>query len=84
MKTLFAVTVFTAVLVLAPIAALAQDRGTDAAMGAASGFVVGGPVGAAVGGVIGYTAGPNIAEGMGLHHRHYYYDNYGHRHYSYR
>ena len=59
MKTLFAIVAFTAVLTLAPIAALAQDRGTDAAMGAASGFVVGGPVGAAVGGVIGYTAGPD-------------------------
>ncbi len=86
MKTLLAVAVitFTTVLTLAPISALAQDRGTDAAMGAASGFVVGGPVGAAVGGVIGYTAGPNIAQGMGLQRRHYYYDNYGHRHYTYR
>ena len=39
MKTLFAATVFTftTMLALAPIAALAQDRGTDAAMGAASG-----------------------------------------------
>jgi hypothetical protein len=83
MKALLAITVFIAVLTLAPIAALAQDRGTDAAMGAASGFVVGGPVGAAVGGVIGYTAGPNIARGIGLHRRHYYYDNYGHRHYTY-
>ena len=86
MKTLFAATVFTftTMLALALIAALAQDRGTDAAMGAASAFVVGGPVGAAVGGVIGYTAGPNIAQGMGLKRRHYYYDNYGHRHYTYR
>ena len=84
MKTLFAVATFTAVLTLAPIAAQAEDRGTDAAMGAASGFVVGGPVGAAVGGVIGYAAGPDIAQGMGLHQRHYYYDNYGHRHYTYR
>jgi len=84
MKILFAVTAFTAILTLAPVAALAQDRGTDAAMGAASGFVVGGPVGAAVGGVIGYTAGPAIAQGMGLQRRHYYYDNYGHRHYTYR
>ncbi len=82
MKTLFAIAAFTAVLALAPITALAQDRGADAAMGAASGFVVGGPVGAAVGGVIGYTAGPTIADGM--HQRHYYYDSYGHRHYTYR
>jgi hypothetical protein len=85
MKTLRVVATFTTLLALAPVAALAQDhRGSDAAMGAASGFVVGGPIGAAVGGVIGYTAGPNIAQGMGLHRRHYYYDNYGHRHYTYR
>lgn len=84
MKTLFAVTIFTAAITLAPAVAVAQDRGTDAALGAASGFVVGGPIGAAVGGVIGYTAGPDIAHGMGLHRRHYYYDNYGHRHYTYR
>jgi hypothetical protein len=84
MKALFAVTVFTAVIILTPVAAVAQDRGSDAAMGAASGFVVGGPVGAVVGGAVGYTEGPNIAQGMGLHRRHVYYDNYGHRHYTYR
>jgi hypothetical protein len=83
MKTLFAVTVFTAAITLAPVAAVAQDhRGSDAAMGAASGFVVGGPVGAAVGGVVGYTEGPNIARAMGLHRHHAYYDSYGHRHYT--
>jgi hypothetical protein len=85
MKTLFAVTIFAAAVTLAPIAAVAQQqRGTDAALGAASGFVVGGPVGAAAGAAIGYTAGPAIAAGMGLHRGHYYYDNYGHRHYTYR
>jgi hypothetical protein len=84
MKALFAVTVFSAAIILAPVAALAQDRGSDAAMGAVSGLVVGGPVGAVVGGVIGYTEGPNIAHGMGLHRHHVYYDNYGHRHYTYR
>ena len=62
----------------------AQDRGTDAALGAGSGLLVGGPVGAVVGGVIGYTAGPAIAQGIGVHRRHYYYDSYGHRHYTYR
>jgi hypothetical protein len=82
MKALFAFT--AAVIALAPMAALAQDRPADAAMGAASGLLVGGPVGAVVGGVIGYTAGPNIADGMGLHRRHVYYDSYGHRHYTYR
>ncbi|MGA2891232.1 MAG: hypothetical protein ABSE22_00075 [Xanthobacteraceae bacterium] len=78
-------TVFIAVTIFTPIAALAQDRPADAAMGAGAGLLVGGPVGAVVGGVVGYTAGPNIAQGMGLHHHHHvYYDSYGHRHYSYR
>ncbi len=84
MKALFAVAVFAAVIALAPVRAVAQDRAGDAAMGAASGLVVGGPAGAVVGGVIGYTAGPNIANGMGLHRRHVYYDNHGHRHFNYR
>ncbi|HXQ84452.1 MAG TPA: hypothetical protein VN769_10340 [Xanthobacteraceae bacterium] len=84
MKSLFTLTVFAAVIMLVPVAAVAQDRAGDAAMGAASGLVVAGPVGAVVGGVIGYTEGPNIAQGMGLHRRHFYYDSYGHRHYSYR
>jgi len=83
MKALFAVAVFAAALTLAPVAALAQDRGGDAAMGAVSGLVVAGPVGAVVGGVIGYTEGPNIARGMGLHRGHVYYDKAGNRHYSY-
>lgn len=81
MKIFFAVTLAAAVT-LAPVAAVAQDRASDAAMGAGSGFLVGGPVGAVVGGVIGYTAGPNIAQGMGIHRRHGYYDSYGHRHFS--
>jgi hypothetical protein len=84
MKTFFAFAIVTAAVILAPLTAVAQDRGSDAAMGAVSGLVVGGPVGAVVGGVVGYTAGPAIAQGMGLQHRHYYYDSYGHRHYSYR
>lgn len=89
MKTLFAVALVTAVIALAPVAASAQDRPADAAMGAASGLLVAGPVGAVAGGVIGYSEGPNIAHGMGLHRRHvhhygYYYDNDGHRHYSNR
>jgi hypothetical protein len=83
MKVLFAFAIVTATT-FAPIAAGAQDRGSDAAMGAASGLLVGGPVGAVVGGVVGYTEGPNIAHGMGLQRRHSYYDSYGHRHYTYR
>jgi hypothetical protein len=84
MKTLFALAVVTAAITLIPLAAVAQDRPGDDAMGAASGLVVAGPVGAVVGGVIGYTEGPNIAHGMGLHRGHVYYDQYGHRHYTYR
>jgi len=53
MKSLFTLTVFAAVIMLVPVAAVAQDRAGDAAMGAASGLVVAGPVGAVVGGVIG-------------------------------
>jgi hypothetical protein len=84
MKTLFAAAAVTAAIAFTPISAFAQDRGTDAALGAGSGFLVGGPVGAVVGGVIGFTAGPNIAQGIGMHRRHYYYDSTGHRHYTYR
>jgi hypothetical protein len=81
MKAFFAVTL-AATFTLVPLAALAQDRPADAAMGAGAGFLVGGPVGAVVGGVVGYTAGPNIAQGMGMHRRDGYYDNYGHHHYT--
>src|SRR5712692_1648102 len=50
----------------APAMALAQGRGSDAALGAVSGAVVLGPVGAVAGAVIGYTAGPSIAHSWGL------------------
>jgi hypothetical protein len=48
--------------------ARAQDRATDAALGAVSGAVVLGPVGAVAGALIGYTAGPAIAHSWGLGH----------------
>ena len=54
------------ILLLAPSAALAQERGGDAALGALSGAVVLGPVGAVAGALVGYTAGPSIARSWGL------------------
>src|SRR5450432_721719 len=53
-------------LTFAPAIALAQGRGSDAALGAVSGAVVLGPVGAVAGAVIGYTAGPTIAHSWGV------------------
>jgi len=52
-------------LTLAPVGALAQGRGTDAALGALSGAVVFGPLGAVAGALVGYTAGPSIAHSWG-------------------
>jgi hypothetical protein len=48
-------------MVIAPVAANAYERVTDAALGGLAGAVVFGPVGLVAGGVIGYTAGPKIA-----------------------
>src|SRR5450755_1413091 len=56
---------------LAPVAAGAQERMGDAALGALSGALVAGPVGLVAGGVVGFTAGPAIAHSWGFH-RHYY------------
>jgi len=60
--------VIAAAAVLAPVAAPAQERLGDGALGALSGALVGGPVGAIAGGVVGFTAGPSIAHSWGLHH----------------
>src|SRR5213075_556803 len=57
------------ILLLAPSAALAQNRGGDAALGALSGAVVLGPIGAVAGAVVGYTAGPSIARSLGFDRR---------------
>ena len=54
------------ILLLAPSAALAQHRASDAAFGAVSGAVVLGPVGAVAGAFIGYSAGPAMARSWGI------------------
>jgi hypothetical protein len=57
------------ILVLAPIPARAESRGTDAALGAVSGALVFGPVGAVAGAVVGFTAGPAIGSSWGVNGR---------------
>ena len=54
-------------LLLMPSAALAEERATDAALGAVSGAVVLGPIGAVAGALVGFTAGPSISHSWGLH-----------------
>ena len=54
---------------LVPVAAQAQERLGDAALGAVSGALVAGPVGLVAGGIVGFTAGPSIASSWGLRHR---------------
>lgn len=61
MKTFARVAIVAAGVGLAPVAANAGERVTDAALGGLAGAVVFGPVGLVAGGVIGYTAGPKIA-----------------------
>lgn len=56
--------VLVAGLLVAPVAAGAHERVTNAALGALAGAVVAGPVGAVAGGAIGYTAGHRIARGL--------------------
>jgi len=53
-------------LALMSSAAMAEERATDAALGAVSGAVVLGPIGAVAGAVIGYTAGPSISHSWGV------------------
>jgi hypothetical protein len=64
MKTIVVGAVFA--LALMSSAAIAEERGTDAALGAVSGAVVLGPIGAVAGALIGYTAGPSISRSWGL------------------
>jgi hypothetical protein len=53
-------------IALMPVAAHAQERVGDAALGALSGALVLGPVGAVAGAFVGYAAGPNIASAWGV------------------
>ena len=59
-----------AVLMLTPLAAHAQERAGDAALGAFSGAIVFGPVGLVAGLVVGFTAGPSISRSW--RHNHYH------------
>jgi hypothetical protein len=72
MNRIIAIAVVAAGIGLVPVAAGAQERLGDAALGAVSGAIVGGPIGLVAGGVVGFTAGPAIAHSWGLRHRHYY------------
>ena len=67
MKITGALTLLT--LMLMPISAQAESRGTDAALGAVSGALVFGPVGAVAGAVVGFTAGPTISNSWSANRR---------------
>ncbi len=51
-----------AALTLLPLAAHADERPGDAAIGAVSGALVFGPVGLVAGAIVGYAAGPSISQ----------------------
>lgn len=53
--------ILTAALTLLPLAAHADERPGDAAIGAVSGALVFGPVGLVAGAIVGYAAGPSIS-----------------------
>ncbi len=72
MNRFITIAVVAAGIGLVPVAAGAQERLGDAALGAVSGAIVGGPIGLVAGGVVGFTAGPSIASSWGLRHRHHY------------
>jgi hypothetical protein len=71
MNRLITMVIVAAGIGFMPVAAGAQERVGDAALGAVSGALVAGPVGLVAGGVVGFTAGPSIARSWGLRHRHY-------------
>src|SRR5215475_3061029 len=53
--------VLVGALTLLPLAAQADERPGDAAIGAVSGALVFGPVGLVAGAIVGYAAGPSIS-----------------------
>jgi hypothetical protein len=65
MRRMLAISIVT-MIASAPMAASAQERAGDAALGAVSGALVFGPVGAVAGALVGYAAGPSIARSWGL------------------
>jgi hypothetical protein len=71
MNRLITMVIVAAGIGFMPVAAGAQERLGDAALGAVSGALVAGPVGLVAGGIVGFTAGPSIARSWGLRHRHY-------------
>src|SRR5215216_1241458 len=66
MRAMFTGAALAIAVMITPVAAAAQERAGDAALGALSGAVVLGPVGAVAGAVVGYTMGPSIAHAWGV------------------
>src|SRR5215211_3655729 len=66
MRAMFTGAALAIAVMITPVAAAAQERSGDAALGALSGAIVLGPVGAVAGAVVGYTMGPSIARAWGL------------------
>jgi len=75
MKRIVTITFAAAALAtgLASAPAGGSERVLDGALGGVSGGIVFGPVGLVAGGVTGFVAGPSIAHGLGLRHRHHRY-----------
>ncbi len=66
LRYLAATSLFIVALPFAASPVVAQERVSDAALGALSGAVVLGPIGAVAGALVGYTTGPSIAHAWGL------------------
>jgi hypothetical protein len=79
MKALGGLALVATAVVASTSAATAQERVTDAAVGAVAGAVVAGPVGFVGGGPIGYVAGPQIGCDLGVErcHRRSHYRHSG-------